>query len=317
MTDPEDPDTPWFIYPSTNPELIEDESGVSHIIATYKARDEAHKVTVYEKTCQTPVENVFDEVSSYTQADEVGEIDITADLTVDLPKILSSDSIYTDYNDGTGVAEFCVEAALHNGNDKVVSHKTVYTADVSVVEGFFTLSNVVLQGNDPDYVNDLDIGYGSNATVYQCYPDSMIEIEDPPPLYPGEELVVCVKTNDETVGVSSIYKMALKQIRDGVTYNFDAIVEGFEYSPNEDLVEYWCDQGICVVSMVLIQQFFEDGTNTSLNVFGQALLGGGNSEKDGEEGENNNSDFSYEVNNLRSCSDKGGLMGVLSTVFLS
>jgi hypothetical protein len=298
---PPTPNGPWYIYlkPNVDPEVVG-----NNIVAVYEARDASYSVSLYQDDCATLVNDVFD-VSTSKTSPAAGEMDMTVNLGIDVDKIKNS-VIYSGDASG-GIVRFCVEAALLNGNTKVVKHMTVYTASVSVVQGFFTLSDVSLFEDNPTNVDDIVIGYEGEIDVYQCDPTTLVEITNPPALGAGNQLTVCVENigADTSVAVNEIVEMDLTQVSDGLSFDFGVITGGEEVGPNADLVEYWCDvaSGKCVASIVLVDAFFQDGMNTSLDVVGEALLG--SSAK--EESEQDDT-FSLSVS-LRSCAEGGGGFG--------
>jgi len=273
------------------------------LVAVYDARDATHEVKVYEADCATEVSGVFP-ITTYKTTPVAGEMELTVSLGIDIDAIKSS-PFYTDNNDGTGIVDFCVEASLWSGTNKVVAHKTVYAASLTEVEGFFTLQDVTLFEDNPTEIDDIDIGYSGQVLVYQCNPDTLVEISQPTPLSAGEELTVCVENEDASTVVSAILEMDLSQISGGVTFDFGVITGGQVVSSNEALIDSGCINGICYASIVLIDAFFQDGTTTFLDVIGEALLGSGK-----EEAEN---PFSLSVD-LESCD--GGLMSsIMRTIW--
>jgi len=284
---PTGPSGPWDIELSgTSPPITTTIDGQMYILTTYEATDKDYGVQVFDSTCSGDPIDLFNEIVSHSPLSS-GEIEIEARLEIDIGAIQANPYIYTDFGSGSGEAVFCVEAALYLTGTKVVKHRAVFSADVSVVEGFFTLSNVALFGENPTTNNDLDIGYSGSVNVYLCDYETMDEVFDMSVLGSGDELTVCVENSDSTSDsiIDSIWQMDMEGFANGLTANFDVITDGQKASGNSDLIEYKCDSvlGKCAVSVVVIQAFFQQGTETSLEVSGDAILGSGLSKNNDEE----------------------------------
>eukprot|EP00594_Rhizosolenia_setigera_P003609 CAMPEP_0178951050 /NCGR_PEP_ID=MMETSP0789-20121207/6999_1 /TAXON_ID=3005 /ORGANISM="Rhizosolenia setigera, Strain CCMP 1694" /LENGTH=793 /DNA_ID=CAMNT_0020631857 /DNA_START=180 /DNA_END=2561 /DNA_ORIENTATION=+ len=297
------PDGPWFIdlADSPSPYVL---AGV--LYATYIATETTkHEVMTFAGDCATPVENVFGITS--TTFSLGGSMLIDAELDIDIDAVIANEDIYT--GDATsGVAVFCVEASVWSGSNKVVAHDTVYTASVSVVEGFFILQDVTLFEEMPTEIDDIDIGYEGEVDVYECDPDTL-DVITPIALAAGEQLTVCVENLADTTHVDSILKMDLiqtsAQTSSGIEIVFKVIENGAVDSGNAALIDSGCDDalGICYASVVLIDAFFQSGETTYLNVEGEAILGSAKEEE--EDGA-----FSLTVD-LQSCTGSG-LIGMLN-----
>jgi hypothetical protein len=298
------PDGPWFIdlVQSPSPYVL---AGVLYV--SYLATETTkHEVKTFAVDCATPVDNVFD-ITSTTTALDAGSMVIGAELDIDIDAVIANEDIYTgDATSGTAV--FCVEASVWSGSNKVVAHDTVYTASLSVVEGFFILEDVTLFEENPTTVDDVVFGYEGQADVYECDPDTFDEIT-PGPLVAGDQLTVCVQNLADTTHVDAIRKMDLiqtsAQTTSGVEIVFNVIEGGVVDSGNAALIDSGCDDalGICYASVVLIDAFFQSGETTYLNVEGEAIMGSAKEEE--EDGA-----FLLTVD-LKSCDDSG-LMGVVT-----
>lgn len=298
------PDGPWFIdlVQSPSPYVL---AGVLYV--SYLATETTkHEVKTFAADCATPVDNVFD-ITSTTTALDAGSMVIDAELDIDIDAVIANKDIYTgDATSGTAV--FCVEASVWSGSNKVVAHDTVYTASLSVVEGFFILEDVTLFEENPTTVDDVVFGYEGQADVYECDPDTFDEITSDP-LVAGDQLTVCVQNLADTTHVDAIRKMDLiqtsAQTTSGVEIVFNVIEGGVVDSGNAGLIDSGCDDalGICYASVVLIDAFFQSGETTYLNVEGEAIMGSAKEEE--EDGA-----FLLTVD-LKSCDDSG-LMGVVT-----
>jgi len=313
---PSGPSGPWEIELSeASPPITTTIDGQMYLVTTYEATDKDYDVQVFDSTCSGDPITLFNEVVSDSPLSSgFLDIEIEARLEIDIDAIQSNPDIYTDFGSGSGVAEFCVEGALYQGGTKVVKHRAVFSADVSVVEGFFTLSNVELFGENPTENNDIDIGYSGSVNVYLCDYDTMDEDFDTSALGPGDELTVCVENSDPASDsiIESIWQMDMEGFANGLSANFDVITDGEEASGNSDLIEYKCDSvlGKCAVSVVVVQAFFQQGTETSLDVSGDAILGSGLSKNNDEE-----NSFSLSLKLDGGCSGGGFLRSIMNGVF--
>jgi len=159
--------------------------------------------------------------------------------------------------------------------------------------------------------------YNGLINIYQCDKYTLEEIVFPPSLTEGEELTVCLENvgEDESIVVSEILEMVLVQSEDGSSFNFGVIANGEEDLTNANLVTYWCEGGKCAASIVLIDEFFQYGEETTLGVTGEALLGSSENGKEVEEENVKSFSLSVALDGGGSNCSRSGMLSVLSKAF--
>lgn len=166
---------------------------------------------------------------------------------------------------------FCVSAMLYSKEGVVVSREdTIFKVDIDKKIGFGVEGISTFVAN-PTVNEDLDVDYDGTAVAYECDPATMQQVTTPSPHGPYDILKICVnETTSDTLEISSVYAFKLSVVDGFVVFN--AIVEGVVPKDLEDLALQKCENGICVVQVHLINDFFTEGVNTELKVEGSVLL---------------------------------------------
>lgn len=299
----------WIISEVSEPVLLTNDEDYPVLSIQYNASNRNYGVKVFEKDCQT-VSSVPLIGFSDSRSSSAGFIDINVNITLNQIDIEAS-NIWETSSEG-GSFSFCLSTYLISGADKIVTRENrIFEVAITNIINF-SIGGVNTYIPNPTVDQDFNITYAGEVKAYECDPVTMDQLTNPPSHGPYDTLNICVKeiSNDDLV-IGSFFSLTVKQV--GGFLSLDKILNGEVQPEYEDLVLSKCVNGICLVSVQLLSEFFVNDEVKEIQVLGSVRVESKNLRDslpaDNKAGEEVQGPFSMFVElDKPSCGDRGNIL---------